>query len=60
MEIYPHGYTEDAAGHVYTGPLANGCGFLLIEPDDERALTGDFYVQAAHLFGLPTIVPGQP
>jgi hypothetical protein len=60
MEIYPHGYTEDAAGHVYTGLLANGCGFLLIEPDDERALTLDFLVQAAHLFGLPKISPLQP
>src|SRR5260221_10762213 len=60
MEIHPHGYTEDAAGHNYTGPLANGCGFLLIEPDDERALTLDFLVQAAHLFGLPTLVPLQP
>ena len=60
MEIYPHGNTEDAAGHVYTGPLVNGCGFLLIEPDDERALTLDFLVQAAHLFGLPKISPLQP
>ncbi len=60
MEIYPHGNTEDAAGHNYTGPLVNGCGFLLIEPDDERALTVDFVAQAAHLFGLPTLVPLQP
>jgi hypothetical protein len=60
MEIYPHGYTEDAAGHNLTGPLVNGCSFLLIEPDDQRALTLDFEAQAAHLFGLPKISPLQP
>jgi hypothetical protein len=60
MEIYPHGLGFDADYHVYTGPLANGCDFLLIEPDDERALTLDFLVQAAHLFGLPKISPLQP
>lgn len=60
MEIYPNGHGFDPDYHVYTGPLANGCDFLLIEPDDERALTLDFYVQAAHLFGLPTLVPLQP
>ena len=60
MEIYPHGHGYDADYHAYTGPLVNGCDFLLIEPDDERALTLQFYAQAAHLFGLPTIDPLQP
>src|SRR5260370_1707137 len=60
MEIYPHGLGFDADSHVYTGPLANTCDFLLIEPDDERALTLDFLVQAAHLFWLPKISPLQP
>ena len=60
MEIYPNGHGFDANYHVYTGPLANDCDFLLIEPDEERALTGDFYAQAAHLFGLPKISPLQP
>ena len=60
MELYPNGHGYDADYHAYTGPLANGCGFLLIEPDDERALTLQFYAQAAHLFGLPTIDPLQP
>src|SRR5260370_29011723 len=60
MEIYPHGHGFDANYHVYSGPLANACGHLLIEPDDERALTLDFLVQAAHLFGLPKISPLQP
>jgi hypothetical protein len=60
MEIYPNGHGFDADYHVYTGPLANGCDFLLIEPNDERALTLDFYAQAAQLFGLPTLVPLQP
>ncbi len=60
MELYPNGHGFDANYHVYTGPLANDCGFLLIEPDDERALTLDFEAQAAHLFGLPKITPLQP
>jgi hypothetical protein len=57
MELNPHGHGFDADYHVYTGPGANACEFLLIEPDDERALTLDFLVQAAHLFGLPKISP---